>query len=405
MRSCCPPNPVSPSYPDQLMTPEQARQCFPITTTRAYLFSGGLAPAATSVREAHDHWTDAWMYDPAAPYADYQGEWEVARQRFATLIGAEPAEVALVDHTSRGSNLIVQMLEAPAGSNVVVDEYTYPSSIYPWLLAPKAHVELRQIKARDNVVDLDEMARAVDERTFAISVTHVSPKSGFRHDLAALAELAHAHGAVLIVDAAQSAGVLDLDVRSLGVDFLTTCAMKWLLGAPGVGFLYIAREHVDRLAPPHVGYAGVRRAAGAALTDPLTFQPGARRHEQGMPSLAGVAASRAGLDLLLEIGTNTIEPYVLELSGQCIEGLSRRDVRLYTRPEPEHRAGVVALPVVGGGRIVAFMRERAVDIWTDPGETLLRIDPHVFNNADDLARCFAGIDDFRRQFGQGSLQG
>src|SRR6267378_857939 len=92
MRSFGQPNLVNPSYPAHSMTPEQARQCFPIAKTRAYLFSGGLAPAATSVREAHDRWTDAWMYDPAAPYADYQGEWERARQRFATLIGADTEE-------------------------------------------------------------------------------------------------------------------------------------------------------------------------------------------------------------------------------------------------------------------------------------------------------------------------
>jgi selenocysteine lyase/cysteine desulfurase len=386
------------------MTPEQARHCFPIASTRAYLFSGGLAPAATSVREAHDRWTEAWMYDPAAPYADYQGEWELARQRFATLIGADAEGIALVDHTSRGSNLIVQMLPAAESSNVVVDEYTYPSSIYPWLLAPKAHVELRHVRAREHAIHLDDLARVVDDHTIAISVSHVSPKSGFRHDLAAVAALAHAHGAVLIVDAAQSAGALDVDVRQLGVDFLTTCAMKWLLGAPGVGFLYVAREHIDRFEPPQVGYAGVVRRAGSAVTEPLEFRSGARRHEQGMPSLAGVAASRAGLDLLLDVGTRTIEPHVLELSGQCVEGLLRRDLRLYTRSEPELRAGVVALPVVDGKRIVAFMRERAVDIWTDPGATLLRIDPHVFNNADDLARFFAGLDDFHRRFGPHSVQ-
>jgi cysteine desulfurase / selenocysteine lyase len=386
------------------MTPEQARQCFPITGARAYLFSGGLAPAATSVRAAHDRWTDAWMYDPAAPYAEYQVEWERARERFATLIGAEPSEVALVDHTSRGSNLIVQMLDAPAGSNVVVDEYTYPSSIYPWLLAPKAHVELRQVAAHENAIDIDDLARVVDEHTFAISVSHVSPKSGFRHDLAAVAELAHSYGALLMVDAAQSAGALDLDGRALGVDFLTTCAMKWLLGAPGVGFLYVAREHVERFQPPHVGYAGVRRSPGALVNDPLEFQPGARRHEQGMPSLAGVAASRAGLDLLLEVGTRTVEPHVLQLSGACVEGLLRRDLELYTRPEPELRAGVVALRVVAGQRIVGFMRERAVDIWTDSSQTLLRIDPHIFNDSNDLARFFAALDDFRRQFGRHSLQ-
>lgn len=386
------------------MTPEQARQCFPITERRAYLFSGGLAPAATSVREAHDRWTDAWMYDPAAPYADYEGEWERARQRFATLIGADAEEIAVVDHTSRGSNLIVQMLPAAESSNVVVDEYTYPSSIYPWLLAPKAGIELRQVRAREHAIHLDDLARVVDDHTVAISISHVSPKSGFRHDLAALAELAHSHAAVLIVDAAQSVGALDLNVRQLGVDFLTTCAMKWLLGAPGVGFLYVAREHVERFEPPQAGYAGVVSSPGSAVTDRLEFRRGARRHEQGMPSLAGVAASRAGLDLLLEVGTRTIEPHVLELSGRCVEGLLSRDLRLYTRSEPELRAGVVALPVIDGQRIVGFLRERAVDIWTDPSATLLRIDPHVFNNSEDLARLFAGLDEFRRQFGPHSLQ-
>src|SRR5205823_4842554 len=136
--------------------------------------------------------------------------------------------------------------------------------------------------------------------------------------------------------------------------------------------------------------AGVSRSPGAGVTDPLEFLPGARRHEQGMPSLAGVAASRAGLELLLDIGTRTVEQHVVELSGQVVEGLLQRGLQVYTRSEPERRAGVVALPVVGGRRIVGFMRERAVDIWTDPGESLLRIDPHVFNDSEDVERFLVG---------------
>ncbi len=381
------------------MTPEAARACFPITGTRAYLFSGGLAPAAASVRAAHDRWTEAWTYDPAAPYAAYQEEWELARKRFAALIRAEPDEVAVLDHTSRGSNLIVQMLPAPEGGNVVVDDFTYPSSVYPWLLAPKSHIEIRHVRARDNCVFVADMASAVDDRTVAISVSHVSPKSGFRHDLAALADLAHAHGGFLVVDAAQSAGALDLDVRRMGVDFLSTCAMKWLLGAPGVGFLYIAREHAERFEPPQVGYAGVSRPLGAAIDAPLEYRPGARRHEQGMPSLAGVAASRAGLELLLEIGTDVVQRHVLELGARCIEGLLARDLKLYTRVDPELRAGVIALPVNDGQLVVSFLRERAIDVWTDPAQTLLRIDPHVFNNVSDLQRMFDGLDEYRRRIG------
>ena len=95
------------------------------------------------------------MHDPAAPYADYQGEWELARLRFATLIGADVDEVAIVDHTSRGSNLIVQMLPPVARGNVVVDDFTYPSSIYPWLLSPKANVELRRCTPSASTIRVD----------------------------------------------------------------------------------------------------------------------------------------------------------------------------------------------------------------------------------------------------------
>jgi len=156
----------------------------------------------------------------------------------------------------------------------------------------------------------------------------------------------------------------------------------------------------------HIGqvYAGVVRPAGAAVDDPLQFKSGARRLEQGMPGLAGVAASRAGLDLLLEVGMPTVEQHVLELSGQCIEGLSRRDLQLYTRAETRLRAGVVALPIVQGKRLMDFLRDRAVDVWTDPSETLLRIDPHVFNNSSDLDKFFNGLDEYRQRFGPDSLQ-
>ena len=117
--------------PDVSLSLAQARVLFPIIEQRAYLFSGGLGPAATPVREAHNRWTDDWTYHPAT----YPAEWELARARFATWIGAVADEIAVIDHTSRGANLIVQMLPAPPSANVVVYEYTFPSSLYPWLLA------------------------------------------------------------------------------------------------------------------------------------------------------------------------------------------------------------------------------------------------------------------------------
>ena len=119
------------------MMPGEVRSLFPITASRAYLFAGGLAPAATSVRAALDAWSEAWALDPARLYAEYRGEREALRRAFASVIGADADEVALVDGTSRGSNLAVQMIDAPPGGNVVVDEFTYPSALYPGVSRPR----------------------------------------------------------------------------------------------------------------------------------------------------------------------------------------------------------------------------------------------------------------------------
>lgn len=386
------------------MTPAEARPLFTITESRAYLFSGGLAPAAAPVKAAMDRWTELWALDPAHLYAHYHEEWDHCRRRFADVVGADAAEVAIVDNTSRASNLAVAMIDAPAGANVVVDEFTYPSSRYPWYLPGREDVEIRHVAARDNRVGIGEIAAAIDDRTVAVSISHVSPRTGFRHDLAAVAELAHARGALLIVDAAQSAGVVDVDVRRAGVDLLSCGAMKWLLGAPGIGYLYVRRGLAERLSPPHVGYAGVIQPPPNDRREPLALKPGALRHEIGMPSLPGLHASRVGMDLLLSVGITSIERHVAELVGRCLDELRRRDLRLLTRPEPELRAGIVALAVVRGDDLVAFLRDRAVDVWTNTAKTLLRIDPHVFNNHDDLDRLLAGIDEFIQVRGRAALQ-
>lgn len=374
------------------MKPSEARDLFPITATRAYLFSGGLAPAAIPVKAALDRWSDLWAADPAYLYAHYDEEWHSTRAAFARLIGADPSEVAITDNTSRGSNLIVQMIEARSGRNVVVDDYTYPSSVYPWILPSRSGVEVRRVRAREGRVRRDDLARAVDERTVAVSVSHVSPLTGFRHDLSPIAEIAHASGAYLIVDAAQSAGVVDLDVRREGVDFLTCCAMKWLLGTPGLGFLFVAREHADRLPQPQAGHAGVLPWVDDEWRGPIRPKPGALRHELGLPSLPGLAASREGMEILLRVGLPAVERHVLGLTGYCVEELLRRGLRVHTSPDPRWRAGVIALPVIAGGRVVELLRRRSVDVWTDRSETRLRIDPHVFNNRDDVDRLLEGLD-------------
>ena len=377
-----------------MVVSERYRPLFPITETRAYLFAGGLAPAAIPVKAALDEWSDRWMFDPAYHRARYFEEWQVLKGRLASVLGADPGELAIVDNTSRGSNLAVQMIEPPPGANIVTDPTSHPSAVWPWLLPGRTPVEVRSTPAGPASTWADGIESAVDERTVAVIVSHVDARTGFRHDLRRLADLAHSVGGYLIVDAAQSAGSVPVDAGEVGVDFMSGTVMKWLLGPPGLGYLYARREHLEALPPPHVGYVGTESVGDPVAFEHLSFRPGATRHEIGLADLPGIAAARRGLDIILEAGLPAIEEHVLDLTGRMIKGLEDRGISVLTPFQPTERAGVVAFHFEGSVALCRYLRRRGVDVWGYDDDDRVRADPHLYNTADDVERLLAGIDAF-----------
>ncbi len=370
------------------MTPANVRELFPILSERAYLFSGGIAPASTPMLAAVERHLDALTHDTGDLYPRFMDESRVLRKRFAALMGADEAEIVVNDSTSAGSSLAVSLVAPKPGGNVVFDGYPYPSSVYPWMLPPRDGLERRFVQPRGGLIHLEDMERAIDDKTVAVSVSHVTPAQGFRHDIGALARLAHARGALLIVDGAQSAGALNIDLHATGVDFFATTAMKWLLGPAGVGFLYVAARHLER-RPPTAGWVSTERTD----MEQLRLLPSAERFQLGMPNLMGVAAALPGIDVLLETGMAVVEAHVLDLTAYCIDGLRERGITVRTPRDPARRAGVIAAESDDAGALQAFLTARGVDTYFL--RNLFRVDPHVFNNRADIDRLLAGIDAFR----------
>jgi len=366
---------------------------FPITRTRAYLFSGAMAPAAAPVRAAWDEWTDRWSADPNAVYTGdgLLGAADRLRESFAALIGADPATIAITDNTCRAANIAIRILAERPGGNVVVDDGTYPSSAYPW--HARGDREVRHVPT-DGVADAaGALAERIDADTVAVCITHVAPFTGRRHDLRAIADAAHARGAKLVVDAAQSTGVVPIDVGRDGVDVLVTTAMKWLLGPPGIGFLHLRPDLLAEAPVLDVGYLGL----DAPLGDwpPHTMPPivaDARRYELGLPNLPGVFAARAGIELLREVGIERVFARVEELVRRCMDGLAERGAEFLTPADPAQRAGVIAFRHPDPHGLSDLCRARGVDIGAIGA---VRVDPHAFNDEDDIDRFLACCDAFR----------
>ena len=380
------------------------RHEFPIVGERAYLFSGGIAPAPRRVTEAIAHWLETWSKDPATAWELRFAATEEVRGRLGRLLGVAPRTIAITDGTSRACNLAVELLDPAPGTNVVVDATTYPSCLYPWLEPLRAGIEVRHAgngRAGLGAAPAD-VAALVDDRTIAVSISHVAPETGLRHDMRPLAAAAHAHGAVLVVDIAQSAGVVPLDLVAEGVDLAAGTAMKWLLGPPGIGYLYVSEELLARSATPQVGYIGARldpMDGGRVLLD-----PDARRHELGLPPLLTMPGFAASLGLIEEAGVAAIEAHVEGLVGRCLDGLHRLGLRVTTPADPALRAGLVVVSVREPVRIAAYLRERRIDVWGSDKRRMIRIDPHLFNDEEDIDRCLEALEEYAAKHGHEAIQ-
>ena len=366
------------------------RAAFPITAERAYLFAGGMAPLSTPSHEALEEYAQLSATDPVAAYRDYPpAEASRLRETVAGFLNAGPLDLAIVDSTSRGNNLAAQMIESPAGSNVVVDSTTYPSALLPWLLKAKAHVEMRRVADKDGRPRLEDFARLVDDRTVAVSVSHVCRTTGFRHRLTELAELAHARDALLVIDAAQSVGVVPIDVERDGVDVMTFGAMKWLLGVPGVAFLYVRPSLAGRLEVAQAGPAGSK-----LVGTHIDHEPGGKRYELSSGHWGGFAASRRGAELLSSLPPTEVELGVLHLSGLLVDGLRERGFRVHTPSDPARRAGIVAFEYAEPRALRRHLLDVGVDVWGWDDRRLMRADPHLYNNPSDIDRFFAGLESY-----------
>lgn len=210
---------------------EKVRELFPIVQNRIFLNHAAQSPLPKPVADAMHKYVEDF-----ANFGFFSLEKDYGKALFAKLIGAKQEEIAFVENTSVGLNIAANVLGYPQGSKVVTADLEYPSVVYPWL-RKSLGVKIHYVKNVNGKILLEDMEKAVDDKTVAVVVSHVEYVNGFRNDLRALSEIAHRHGAYLIVDAIQSAGVIPINVKGDDVDFLAIACYKWLLGPSGAGYL------------------------------------------------------------------------------------------------------------------------------------------------------------------------
>jgi selenocysteine lyase/cysteine desulfurase len=307
-----------------------------------------------------------------------------ARERAAGLLGVSKDEVAFLPSTSDGVNMVAQTIDFQPGDNVVVETIEFPSDVYPWLLQQEHGVEVRFVGTGFEVPP-GALEAAIDGRTRAVALSHVSYLTGVRHDLASVAEAAHAVGAVFIVDASHALGVVPVEARV--ADFLFSCCYKWQLGCTGIAIGFWNRQLQPDWAPKMAGWMSARPAGGEGELRRHTFAPrdDAMRMTLGNPSFPGAYVVDNGLAYLQRIGVERIEAHALDLTARLREGLSEIGLEVLTPAEPSRRAGNVCIARSDGPRFTAALAERGVLVWEADGR--VRYSAHLYNDGDDVERA------------------
>ena len=364
------------------------RKQFPIFDQKIYLSSCSQGALSRPVEAALQEFMESW-HTHGNPWEIWVGELEKLRAQFARLINAQPAEIAVTFSVSTALNSLASSMEYGSRATVVLSDFDFPTMGHVFLAQQRRGAQVRFAKAVGRRLPLSSFEEAIDKDTALLATTHVCYKNGFKTNPSALAELAHDRGALVLIDAYQSMGTEPMDVKEMDLDFLTTGALKYLLGSPGLGFLYVREELIDRFEPSDSGWFGQENVF-AYDVHKLEYAHGARRFETGSPPIPNVYACLAALRLIEEIGLARIQTHVQELAGRLIGGIRRRGLELRTPAEPAERGPLVMIGSTDAPKLVELLAGEGILCSTRDGA--LRVSLHYYNSESDVDAVLEALD-------------
>ncbi|OLC81326.1 MAG: hypothetical protein AUH72_09750 [Acidobacteria bacterium 13_1_40CM_4_65_8] len=370
------------------MTVDEFRARFPILTRRVYVNSCSQGALSTDVDEAMRAYLESW-HESGSPWEMWVDEVERLRERFAASIGAGADEIAVMPSASAGINAVASALsfDGPR-SHVVIGDFEFPTMAQVWLAQERRGASIRRAHASGDVLPIDAYAAAIDERTLVVPATHVCFRNGHKTDIAGLAKVAHDRGAYVFLDDYQRTGSGPIDVHALGVDFMVTGCLKYLLAAAGIGFLYVRRDLIERFEPTVTGWFG-RVNPFAFRIDALDWPPGANRFETGTPPVPNAYAALAALDLLDRIGYDVVGRQVDHLVERYASAARDAGFVVRTPSDRARRGPLVVVQSVDAPALVAKLAARGI-IASCRGNGL-RVSFHAYNNDADVDAVISAL--------------
>lgn len=357
------------------------RDEFPILSRKTYLNSCSLGAlshrAEARIRQFHEDWHN---FGASAWYEIWLGRIAELRARVAAMLGAQESELAITHSTSAALSSIASALDYGRRNKVVVAELDFPTLPYQWLIRPD--VEVVFVPSDDGAtVRPERFAEYVDDRTAVVATSHVFYATGAIQDLRRVGAIAHEHGALFLVDAYQGIGQIPTTLRGSDIDIYVAGPLKWMLGGPGLAYLYVREELIRRLTPRMAGWFAARDQFAFDARH-FEFRDDARRFELGTPALHMVHSALGGQEIIDEVTVPRIRERNQYLTELLIERARAAGFQIRGAAERAERSAIVMIALDDPAGAVNHLADRGIIIDYRPGH--VRVSPHFYNLESEL---------------------
>ncbi len=365
----------------------QIRERFPATERFAYLNSAAAGPVSIASQAAAADYYEKMMRDGDVHWNRWLGEREAIREKIAQFINAEPEEIAFTTNTSQGMNVIVDALEDRG--EVISSELEFPVTTLPWM---HRRIPVHLLPAVNGEMRISDLQNAMTHATGIIALSHVQFSNGFRIDPEAVGRIKGSHAFVL--NASQSAGAFEIDVKRMKIDALCATGHKWLLAGYGSGFVYLSRELLGQSLPRSIGWLSVEEPFEMRNYEFRPRHDTAARVELGCPHFAAIFSLGASIDLIHELGIRAIQARVLELNRHLTLRLTEEGWRVLSPIwNEDSRSAETLVEIEKPAEVTRHLFRRGVVVTEKPQG--IRVATHFFNNEDDIEKLIAGLSETR----------
>ncbi len=385
--------PMQSTVEDTITDPLLAwRREFPILQHTTYMISHSLGPMPRRAVTALGEYTDTWATRGIRAWAE--GWWEMpltCGDLVGSIIGAPRGRVAMHQNVSICQTIVTSCFDWNGPRNkLVTDGLNFPSNDYIYHGLERQGARIVSVPSEDNMtIPLERILDAIDHETQLVSISHVAFRSSYLQNIQAITQRAHEVGAYIVADLYQSAGIVPLDVTALNVDFATGGSVKWLLGGPGAGYLYVRPDLDSHLQPAATGWAA--HAQPFEFQDgPIAYAPDMHRFLNGTPNVPAMYSARSGYEIVNEIGVEAIRAKSRRQTQLLISLADQHGLTVRSPRNPDHRGGTVILDIPNGREVTAELARREILVDYRPGAGI-RIAPHFYTADNEVAHTIQQI--------------